>query len=212
MRSREAHLGAQAVGQSTTPNDFQWNSFKVRVLGRSSIVVGMEEGGRPSPKPRMGERTDLGAFRKHFRTRPCQFPHASGYACNPWGCPAKKLIPGPKKTITARDVTGFYAFFSAWKSGNFLRVLGPFSLIDYTEKGKRSTGEDSKKSSGDGAPKLQISVPCRWFSSGISKVDLWFAKPLVCNQWPSRKRQESQKRRKRQDSLDSHTKKGRLLD
>ena len=29
------------------------------------------------------------------------------------------------------------------------------------EKGKHSTGEHNKKSSGDGAPKLQISVPCR---------------------------------------------------
>ena len=26
---------------------------------------------------------------------------------------------------------------------------------------KKSTGEDSKESSGDGVPKLQISVPCR---------------------------------------------------
>ena len=28
--------------------------------------------------------------------------------------------------MTARDVTGFYASFSARKSGNFLQILGPF--------------------------------------------------------------------------------------
>ena len=33
---------------------------------------------------------------------------------------------GPKKTMTARDVTGFCAFFSAWKSGNFLHIFGRF--------------------------------------------------------------------------------------
>ena len=30
------------------------------------------------------------------------------------------------KTMTTRDVTGFYAFFFARKSGNFLRILGRF--------------------------------------------------------------------------------------
>ena len=33
---------------------------------------------------------------------------------------------GPKKTMTARDVTGFYAFFSARESGNFLHILERF--------------------------------------------------------------------------------------
>ena len=28
------------------------------------------------------------------------------------------------KTMTAKDVTGLYAFFSARKSGNFLHILG----------------------------------------------------------------------------------------
>ena len=31
-----------------------------------------------------------------------------------------------KKKKTARDVTGFCAFFSAWKLGNFLHILGRF--------------------------------------------------------------------------------------
>ena len=31
-----------------------------------------------------------------------------------------------KKNMTARDVTGFYAFFSARNSGNFLHILGQF--------------------------------------------------------------------------------------
>ena len=78
--------------------------------------------------------------------------------------PQGKYISGPKKTVTATDVTGFYAFFSARKWGNFLHVFGPFPcwITQQTwRKGKTSSGESSKKSSGDGAPTLQISVPCR---------------------------------------------------
>ena len=33
---------------------------------------------------------------------------------------------GPKKPMTARDVTGFYAFFFTQKSGNVFHILGPF--------------------------------------------------------------------------------------
>ena len=41
----------------------------------------------------------------------------------------------------------------------------PLITLNYTvnqeKREKKSTGEKSKESSGDGAPKLQISVPCR---------------------------------------------------
>ena len=69
--------------------------------------------------------------------------------------------------MIATTVTGFCTFSSAWKSGNFLHILGPFHY-KYTklhskpgEKGKQSNGENSKKSSAETSPKLQISVPCR---------------------------------------------------
>ena len=63
----------------------------------------------------------------------------------------------------ARDVTRFYAFFPRPKIGQFFPpYLRPISLPTYTEnlgeKGK-STGENSKKSSGEGTPKWQISSP-----------------------------------------------------
>ena len=32
---------------------------------------------------------------------------------------------GTEKAMKATDMTGFYAFFSARKSGNFLHILGP---------------------------------------------------------------------------------------
>ena len=35
---------------------------------------------------------------------------------------------GTEKTVTATDVTGFYAFFSARKSGNFMAI----ALLNYT--------------------------------------------------------------------------------
>ena len=44
--------------------------------------------------------------------------------------------------MTARDVTGFYASFSARKSGNFLQILGDFLAKLHSEageKGKKGT-------------------------------------------------------------------------
>ena len=46
-------------------------------------------------------------------------------------------------------------FSTFW--GDFLTKLHS----KHGEKGIKSTGENSKKSSADGTPKLQISVPCR---------------------------------------------------
>ena len=69
-----------------------------------------------------------------------------------------------RKNMTVRDVTGFYAFFSAWEIGQFSPYFGADFPLYYTEnleEKRKITGENSKKSSGDDDPKLQISVPCR---------------------------------------------------
>ena len=50
--------------------------------------------------------------------------------------------------MTARDVTGFYANFSARESGNFLHILGGVFFTELHikpgEKGQTCTGENSK--------------------------------------------------------------------
>ena len=55
--------------------------------------------------------------------------------------------------------------FSARESGKISPHFGAISSLNHKvnlEKSeKKSTGENSKRSSGDGAPKLQISVPFR---------------------------------------------------
>ena len=60
---------------------------------------------------------------------------------------------GTEKTMTARDVTGFYAFFSAWKSGNFPPHFGGISLLKCTvsleTRGKIHWRKFIQKSSGD---------------------------------------------------------------
>ena len=64
--------------------------------------------------------------------------------------------------MTARDVTGFCAFFSP-EIGQFSPHFGAFSLLNCTvdlEKREKIHWRKFKKSSGDSAPKLQISVPC----------------------------------------------------
>ena len=57
--------------------------------------------------------------------------------------------------MTARDVTGFYAFFSARKSCNCLHILGRFSLLDCT------VDLEKKEIHWRNFKKIQISVPCR---------------------------------------------------
>ena len=71
--------------------------------------------------------------------------------------------PRDQKTMTARDVTGS-SFFSDRKSGNVVHVLGRFPHL-ITQKTWKKKGKDALEKIGkmqwDGAPKLQISVPCR---------------------------------------------------
>ena len=72
---------------------------------------------------------------------------------------------GTDKSMTARNVTGFYAFLLRPEIGQFSPHLGPISLLNYTvnlkKREKIHWRKLKKKSSGDGAPKLQIFVPCR---------------------------------------------------
>ena len=71
---------------------------------------------------------------------------------------------GTGKTMTATDVTGFCASFSAWKSGSFLHIWGNFQTDLHRKPCRemiKSTGDYSINSSGEVSPKLQISVPCR---------------------------------------------------
>ena len=67
-----------------------------------------------------------------------------------------------KKTTTARDVTGFYAIFSARKSAIFSTFRGDFLAKLHRKPGEKGKihWREFKKISGDGAPKSQISVPC----------------------------------------------------
>ena len=61
--------------------------------------------------------------------------------------------------MIARDVTGFHTSFSIRKSGNFLHILGRFH--DQLGEKEKDPPNFKKKISGNGAPKLQISVPGR---------------------------------------------------
>ena len=76
-----------------------------------------------------------------------KFPQAP-FARAPFGeCPHEFTDTkiGNEKNMTATDVTGFCAFSSIWKSGNFLHILGRFPTnvhITPGEKGKQSTGEN----------------------------------------------------------------------
>ena len=66
--------------------------------------------------------------------------------------------------MTARDVTGFYALSLPGTRANFSTFWGEFPTKlhrKHGEKGEKSAGDNSNKSSGDGALKLQISVSCR---------------------------------------------------
>ena len=66
--------------------------------------------------------------------------------------------------MTARDVTGFCAFFSARESGNFLHVLGGDFLLNYTEnlekKNEKMHWRKLKKKPVETAPR-NCRNPCR---------------------------------------------------
>ena len=62
--------------------------------------------------------------------------------------------------MTATEVTGFDAIFSTGFFATFSRFWGA-RLTNYTENLEKKQKIQWRASSGDGAPKLQISVPCR---------------------------------------------------
>ena len=65
-----------------------------------------------------------------------------------------------EKTMTATDVTGFDAIFSTGFFATFSRFWGARLTKLHREPGEKAKIQ-WRASSGDGAPKLQISVPCR---------------------------------------------------
>ena len=79
--------------------------------------------------------------------------------------PAGGLFFGTEKTMDSHRRDGILRFFLRLEIGQFSPHFGASSLLNCTvnlEKREKSTGENSKRSSGDGAPKLKISVPCAW--------------------------------------------------
>ena len=62
--------------------------------------------------------------------------------------------------MTATDVTGFDAIFSTGFFAAFSRFWGARLTKLHREPGEKAKNP-VESSSGDGAPKLQISVPCR---------------------------------------------------
>ena len=63
--------------------------------------------------------------------------------------------------MTATDVTGFDALFSTGFFATFSRFWGARLTKLHINTGEKKQKIQWRASSGDGAPKLQISVPCR---------------------------------------------------
>ena len=77
--------------------------------------------------------------------------------------------------MTAGDVTGFCAFFSARKSGNFLHILGrfPYRITQKTWRHRQKThGRKFKKSSGE-------TRNCRFLSLVVVERVLRFRSPSI---------------------------------
>ena len=71
---------------------------------------------------------------------------------------------GTEKNHDSHRLDRILRFFLRPEIGQFSPHLDSASLLSYSvnlEKREKSTGENSKQCSGEGAPKLQISVPCR---------------------------------------------------
>ena len=92
--------------------------------------------------------------------------------------------------MTARDVTGFCFFSPPRNRATFSSHFRAISLLHYTknlEKKEKIPGENSpQKSNGDGAPKLQISVPCRGRARPEKCVCVIVLNPIVILSHPAR--------------------------
>ena len=132
--------------------DFLPKTHRVRLQGRM----------RGAKKLCVGERR---------RFQDCITPSSDGQAEMPGDscCPKQMRCgqnSGPAKTMTARDVTGFYAFCSARKSGNFLHSLGPFSYL-ITQKAWRKKKTHCRKLKKNAVEKLPRN--CRFLSLVVVK-------------------------------------------
>ena len=92
-------------------------------------------------------------------------------------CEVQAVSFGTEKTMTARDATGFYAIFSAWKSGNFLHILGRVLT-----KLNRKPEDISKSSAGENSKHPVETVPrhCKFLSLVVVErvLRIWHFRPL----------------------------------
>ena len=84
--------------------------------------------------------------------------------CKLWNTAGNSRVKSGDLETLSDEIFEFIqrAFFSGWNSGNFFRFWGDFltKLPNKTgEKGKNPLEKSKSESSGDGAPKLQTSVP-----------------------------------------------------
>ena len=63
--------------------------------------------------------------------------------------------------------------FLHWIFRYFLQILGGSVLLNYTENLEKKQKIQWRASSGDGAPKLQISVPCRGRTCPDYGIEIW---------------------------------------
>ena len=96
-----------------------------------------------------------------------------------------------RKTMTARDVTGFYSFLNCTENVEKNEKIstphfGAISFLHRTEnleKKERIHRRSYLKTSGDGTPKLQISVPCRGrnvsWQSDLRRLSIFRKRQLV---------------------------------
>ena len=82
--------------------------------------------------------------------------------------------------MTATDVTGFDAIFSTGFFATFSRFWGARLTKLHINTGEKARKIQWRASSGDGAPKLQISVPCRGRTCPdvLNRSDNSFGRPL----------------------------------
>ena len=90
-------------------------------------------------------------------------------------------ISRPKKPMTAKDATGFYAFLS---QGN--RAISPFSWGEFPANLQRKPGEEGKKSFAENSKiqwrqrhEMKISVPCR------GRTRPWELQQIMARRWCS---------------------------
>ena len=123
----------KAIPDKANHRDMRTKATEAAKQKRTQLRCGQMEGETRAKCERPAR--EIKEYKEHRKGRRYQ-----GWLWVTWSRVINYEVFGTEKNMTARDVTGFHAFFSARKSGNFLHILGrfPYSIAQKTWRKRKN--------------------------------------------------------------------------